>query len=113
MLITAFQQNSELAESDFYMAKKISRSELVIEASLSDDEDRLVMRILDYYEVIATASRQRYLDPHVVANLRGGAMCAAYDICKTYIQIRREKTGVRIYSNFEWFYNLNRRRLAD
>lgn len=82
--------NDDLHEANLQMSRFVRAGEKIVHEGLADDVDAKVMRLLNFYEFVATAVVDRYLDFAATDHLRGGAMCEAHDVCEDYIRARSE-----------------------
>jgi hypothetical protein len=101
-LITAFQSADHLAAADVWMASRISNNREVT-GDIPDADECHVITILDYYEFLAVLAVRGVVDTPLLVRLRGGTMQRCFELCRSYIEDRRLRTGPEIYRCLEDF----------
>jgi hypothetical protein len=99
-LITAFQSADHLAAADVWMASRISNHREVT-GDIPEADECHVITILDYYEFLAVLAVRGVVDTPLLVRLRGGTMQRCFDLCRSYIEDRRLRTGPEIYRCLE------------
>jgi len=101
-LLTAFQSADQLAAADVWMASRISNHHEVT-ADIPEPDECHVITMLDYYEFLAVLALRGMVDTPLLVRLRGGTMQRCFDLCRTYVEDRRLRTGSDIYRCLEDF----------
>ncbi|MEU4312821.1 hypothetical protein [Nocardia sp. NPDC024068] len=101
-LIAAFQMTDQLAVADAWMARRIAAG-LPITAEIGEADEPFVIAMLDYYEFLAVLAEQGVVDVALIRNLRGGTMTRCFDLCRSYIDDRRDRVGTELYRGLEIF----------
>jgi hypothetical protein len=105
-LISQFQSNDGIYKSDLSMALRIKNNEKPKSGNMDIKSEETLIRLLDYYEFIATSVREKYIIYDIVKHLRGGAIFSAFELSQSYIVERRLALDrPELYLNFEWLYH--------
>ncbi len=131
-LLGDLSENGDLANANYAMVQLINADARIgadengkpvitngdeIESSLFEDlqvDDRELVALLNYYELIGSAYASGVLDKDLVLQVRGGPISRAYEVCQAYIDARRTSLGAgNLYQNMQVVANDFRRFMND
>ncbi|MGJ8644059.1 MAG: DUF4760 domain-containing protein [Luteolibacter sp.] len=71
---------------------------------VSDEDDKVIISLLDFYDLIADSASKRILDKEMIITHLGGRMRSAFEILQLYINSRRTRLKrPGLYQPFESF----------
>lgn len=69
----------------------VKRNRLFENDDVSQDEDSVIIRLLDYYDLVADTAMRGVIDKEMIVLHLGGRMRSTYSILSNYIHHRRKK----------------------
>ncbi len=131
-LLSDLSENGQLANANYAMVRLINAGALVgadengmpiitnkdkIKPRVLENlrvDDRELVDLLNYYELIGSAYANNVLDKDLVLQVRGGPISRAYDLCQGYIDARRASLGgENLYENMQLVAREFRRLMND
>ncbi len=104
LMLQVIASESPVHQANLTFAQWIRDGKSFANDDVSTTEDDAIIRLIDFYDVVADASMRGIVDKQMVITHLGGRMRAAHHVVDDYIDARRKKLGrPNLYLPFETF----------
>jgi hypothetical protein len=105
-LLTIIVDEGPIQDVNIEFANWIREGRVFRSDKVNPDEDRLIIKLLDFYDLISDTAKRGIIDKEMIIIHLGGRMYSTYEMLMNYIHARREKLDrPMLYMPFENFVN--------
>jgi len=105
-LLKIIEGEGTIHEAHLYFAAWIRDNRVIENDEVSQDDDLVIIKLLDFYDLIADTTMKGVIDRQMIILHLGGRMRSAFSLLSNYIQHRRERLNrPRLYMPLETFIN--------
>lgn len=103
-LVAIIEDEGPIHNANIEIAIWISKGRVIENDDIDSDEDKKIMTLIDYYDVISDTAMRGVVDKEMIILHLGGRMRSAYKMVAKYIEARRVTLGrPGLYKPFEDF----------
>ena len=103
-LLKVIEGEGAIHEAHLELASWVRNSKVFENDDVSPEEDHVIIRLLDYYDLVADSATRGVIDKNMIILHLGGRMRATYTLLSNYITHRRERLARNgLYLPFEKF----------
>ncbi|MET0069965.1 MAG: hypothetical protein ABW096_07990 [Candidatus Thiodiazotropha sp.] len=92
-LLKVIESDGPIHEAHLKFAAWAAASRVFENDQISAEDDEVIIRLLDYYDLIADTAKKKVIDKEMVILHLGGRMRTTYSILSHYVILRRERLG--------------------
>jgi hypothetical protein len=105
-LLTIIEGKGTIHDAHIEFANWASNSREIADDKVDSEDDQTIVRLLDYYDLVADTSMRGVIDKDMIILHLGGRMRSTYRLLERYIAARREKLArPGLYKPLELFVN--------
>ena len=105
-LLSIIEDDGPIHQASLELATWIANSRILKDDDVNPEEDKLIIKLLDFYDLVSDTAVRRVVDEEMIIMHLGGRMRSAYNMLKNYIQFRRDRLDrPGLYMPFETFVN--------
>jgi hypothetical protein len=93
LMLQIIASEGPVHDANLKFAKWIRNGKYFKDDDVSAEEDEVIIRLIDFYDVVSDASLRGIVDKDMIVLHLGGRMRSAYKVIAEYIKARRVKIG--------------------
>jgi hypothetical protein len=107
-LLKVIAEDGEINKTRLDLAIWMSEGKIYEDDNLEPEEKKIIIKLLDYYDLISDAAINGVIDKEMTILHLGGRMGTTYGSLQKYIQCRRHRLGrLGLYKPFESFVTMH------
>lgn len=92
-LLKVIESDGPIHDAHLKFAAWVTASRIFEDDQVSIEDDEVIIRLLDYYDLIADTAMKKVIDKEMVVLHLGGRMRTTYSALSNYVIHRRERLG--------------------
>jgi hypothetical protein len=103
-LVSIIEEEGPIRKANLEFAIWIRDNRVIEDDNVDDDDDRVIIALIDYYDLLSDSAMRGIIDQEMVILHLGGRMRSAYEMTEKYIRARRDTLKrPALYKPFEKF----------